>query len=366
MRRICPICDSPIKVGNYCPMCKKSVKPQILEGNFYLNESHTDTASHDANCEYHSEYRPHTDHDNKPTYTVNENNQKYTSYSVDDTVGKKVPTLNGKPLQKRNVNNSGKIVFVVIAIAIWILMFFVTMIRNIGGSRHLYENSPWRTEEFVKINTLDTGEEQLLDNNHNLLLWRKIEYENKHKPEFKYEVKRLEPVFISTDVPDDVREAALAMTSECTSATHIDYNIADVVKIYDDKLYSSVGICRVHYYTLGYGHVDGLDRYDEQLEFHSNGRFPAVYAYADAYSGRLHAIAFRNNTAFSCAVNTVDFLTEAGLLGDEDPTMLKALLNRMKDDEEYHMSNGLVIVKSMGTNDGDAYVEYDCFYIGSE
>ena len=336
MRRICPICDSPIKVGNYCPMCKKSVKPQILEGNFYLNESHTDTASHDANCEYHSEYRPHTDHDNKPTYTVNENNQKYTSYSVDDTVGKKVPTLNGKPLQKRNVNNSVKIVLVVIAI--WTLMVFVgsfvSMIRNIGDSGLLDEIAPWRKEE--------------------------------HKPEFKYEVKRLKPVFISTDVPDDVREAALAMTSECTSATHIDYNIADVVKIYDDKLYSSVGICRVHYSTLGYGHVDGLDRYDELLEFHANGRFPAVYAYADAYSGRLHAIAFRNNTAFSCAINTVDFLTEAGLLGDEDPTMLKLTLNRMKDDEEYHLSNGLVIVKSMVANDGDKYVEYDCFYIGSE
>lgn len=49
-RKICPICDNPIR-GRYCRTCHQFVRnPQIREVHYYLNESHP---AGETACEYH-------------------------------------------------------------------------------------------------------------------------------------------------------------------------------------------------------------------------------------------------------------------------------------------------------------------------
>ena len=40
-RRICPICDHPIKYGHYCSFCKQWIRnPNYVNATYYLNERH--------------------------------------------------------------------------------------------------------------------------------------------------------------------------------------------------------------------------------------------------------------------------------------------------------------------------------------
>lgn len=51
-RRICPICDHPIKYGHYCSFCKQWIRnPNYVNATYYLNERHP---AHETDCEYHN------------------------------------------------------------------------------------------------------------------------------------------------------------------------------------------------------------------------------------------------------------------------------------------------------------------------
>ena len=51
-RRICPICDHPIKYGYYCSFCKQWIRnPNYVNATYYLNERHP---AHETDCEYHN------------------------------------------------------------------------------------------------------------------------------------------------------------------------------------------------------------------------------------------------------------------------------------------------------------------------
>ena len=48
-RRICPICDHPIKYGHYCSFCKQWIRnPNYVNATYYLNERHP---AHETDCE---------------------------------------------------------------------------------------------------------------------------------------------------------------------------------------------------------------------------------------------------------------------------------------------------------------------------
>lgn len=52
LRKICPICDHPMKYNHYCSFCNQWVsKPNMVNATYYLNESHP---AKEQNCEYHS------------------------------------------------------------------------------------------------------------------------------------------------------------------------------------------------------------------------------------------------------------------------------------------------------------------------
>ena len=56
LRKICPICDHPMKYSHYCSFCKQWIsKPNMVNASYYLNESHPAT---ERNCEYHSSAIP--------------------------------------------------------------------------------------------------------------------------------------------------------------------------------------------------------------------------------------------------------------------------------------------------------------------
>ena len=50
-RRICPICDHPIKYGHYCSFCKQWIRnPNYVNATYYLNERHPASEEH---CSFH-------------------------------------------------------------------------------------------------------------------------------------------------------------------------------------------------------------------------------------------------------------------------------------------------------------------------
>lgn len=53
-KKICPVCDLPIKASGYCPRCKRIIKnPYLREIDYYLNETHP---SNELECEFHNPY----------------------------------------------------------------------------------------------------------------------------------------------------------------------------------------------------------------------------------------------------------------------------------------------------------------------
>ena len=57
-RRICPICDHPIKYGHYCSFCKQWIRnPNYVNATYYLNERHP---KNEAHCSYHNAEEEHT------------------------------------------------------------------------------------------------------------------------------------------------------------------------------------------------------------------------------------------------------------------------------------------------------------------
>ena len=57
-RRICPICDHPIKYGHYCSFCKQWIRnPNYVNATYYLNERHP---AHVGNeCKGRNRCHPH-------------------------------------------------------------------------------------------------------------------------------------------------------------------------------------------------------------------------------------------------------------------------------------------------------------------
>lgn len=52
LKKMCPVCDLPLKPGNYCPVCRKVVRrPVTWEVDYYLNENHP---QNEAVCGYHN------------------------------------------------------------------------------------------------------------------------------------------------------------------------------------------------------------------------------------------------------------------------------------------------------------------------
>ncbi|RGY99659.1 hypothetical protein [Clostridium sp. AM58-1XD] len=51
-RKICPICDTKLAAGNFCPVCRRWVrKPFYMDVDYYLNERHPE---YEDKCEYHN------------------------------------------------------------------------------------------------------------------------------------------------------------------------------------------------------------------------------------------------------------------------------------------------------------------------
>lgn len=56
--KICPICDTELGAGNFCPVCKRiRPAPVVLPDGVYLNKAHS---SPDVNCEFHGHDRAFT------------------------------------------------------------------------------------------------------------------------------------------------------------------------------------------------------------------------------------------------------------------------------------------------------------------
>lgn len=52
-KKICPICDGPLGIGDYCTTCKRRIKtPIIISSNMHLNERHPMV---ETDCEYHGD-----------------------------------------------------------------------------------------------------------------------------------------------------------------------------------------------------------------------------------------------------------------------------------------------------------------------
>lgn len=52
LKKMCPVCDLPLKPGNYCTVCRKVVRrPVTWEVDYYLNENHP---GNEADCGYHN------------------------------------------------------------------------------------------------------------------------------------------------------------------------------------------------------------------------------------------------------------------------------------------------------------------------
>lgn len=59
VKKMCPVCDLPVGLGNYCPRCRKVIrKPYTQNVNYYLNERHPEFESE---CDFHKAY-PESDH----------------------------------------------------------------------------------------------------------------------------------------------------------------------------------------------------------------------------------------------------------------------------------------------------------------
>lgn len=51
-KRICPICDHPMRHEHYCSFCRQWIKePHYVNATYYLNERHPDK---ETDCEYHN------------------------------------------------------------------------------------------------------------------------------------------------------------------------------------------------------------------------------------------------------------------------------------------------------------------------
>ncbi len=56
--KICPICDTELGAGNFCPVCKRiRSSPVYLPEGVYLNKAHS---APDVNCEFHGNDRAFT------------------------------------------------------------------------------------------------------------------------------------------------------------------------------------------------------------------------------------------------------------------------------------------------------------------
>lgn len=56
LRKICPVCEQPMRLSHYCAGCRRFVKtPCVREITYYLNESHPEK---ETDCDYHGVRSP--------------------------------------------------------------------------------------------------------------------------------------------------------------------------------------------------------------------------------------------------------------------------------------------------------------------
>lgn len=145
LKKICPVCDLPLEVGNFCPRCKRMVRhPYTWEVDYYLNQSHP---GNETDCGYH-----------KPRMEAEREKDKGIQRTTPLPLNTVRPNDGTRPAMGRRPDKNNRF----LGIGVIIVCFFLTVAANFAklGFQYLKESNV-TGEEVVISEEADYGWKEL-------------------------------------------------------------------------------------------------------------------------------------------------------------------------------------------------------------